>query len=154
MTYAIWGNPLFSPDRHQVRQFFQYSWRQHCQGGSLSAIESLAAEIIGFHPEFHALLELPEAELLTREWPPEDGTMNPFLHLSLHLALEEQLRIDQPPGIRAVYTHQCRLIGVEHDARHRLMECLGEVVWESQRHGTPPDPKRYWDLLQSLTQSP
>lgn len=141
---------MFSPDRDQVRQFFQHSWQQHRQGVALSGAEQLAATIIGFHPELHTLLELPEAELQAREWTPEGGVMNPFLHLSLHLALEEQLSIDHPAGIRAIYAGQCRLTGEEHEARHRLMDCLGEIIWEAQRQGTAPDQARYVELLNSL----
>ena len=43
---------------------------------------------------------IPSASL-DRDWAPKGGETNPFLHLSLHLAVAEQLAIDQPAGIVA-----------------------------------------------------
>jgi hypothetical protein len=74
--------------------------------------------------------------------------MNPFLHLSLHLAVEEQLAIDQPPGISALFRRLTAKTGSEHDAAHLVLECLGETVWQAQRHGTAPDEKIYLECLE------
>lgn len=145
---------MFDPSRDQVRLFFLHSWRKHHQDLPLSDMESLALRLINHHPEYHALLNLPEEEILAREWSPESGVMNPFLHLSLHMALEEQLNLDQPQGIRNLYQNQCRLLGDEHEARHRLLDCLGQMVWEAQRLGTQPDPQRYRELLDAIPQAP
>jgi hypothetical protein len=85
------------------------------------------------------------------EYRVEDGRTNPFLHLSMHLAIAEQLSIDQPPGIRAAYERLVRRRGDKHRAAHDVMECLGEVVWAAQRTGQalPPDEMsaRYLDCL-------
>ena len=141
---------MFDPSRDQVRRFFLQSHVKQRQGLALSAMEQMAADIVTRHPEYHALFEGDEATLLSRDWHPEEGRMNPFLHLSLHLALEEQLGIDKPPGIRAIYEQQCRLAGDEHEARHRLLDCLGQMIWECQRQGVPPNPERYLELLHKL----
>ena len=93
------------------------------------------------------MLEAPE-ESLDRDWGPESGAVNPFLHLSLHLAVAEQLSIDQPPGIRAQFERIRAAGGDEHAALHAVLECLGEVVWNAQRHGTPPDAALYIACLE------
>lgn len=136
---------MFNPSREQVRTFFCEAWRKHRAREILAGAEAVAADLIAHHPEYHALLE--EAEnAIDQEFTPETGRMNPFLHLSLHLAIAEQISIDQPPGIRATYDalRQSREV---HDAEHAVMECLGEALWHSQRHGTPLDGARYLDCL-------
>ena len=93
---------MFNPSREQVRLFFCDSWRKHREHRLLEGAEATAADLIEQHPEYHALLENPDAAV-EQEFTPEGGQMNPFLHLSLHLAIADQISIDQPPGIRAAY---------------------------------------------------
>jgi hypothetical protein len=132
---------MFNPTRDQVRNFFIESWRKHRSGEVLTAMETIAAEIVALHPEYHALVEDPDS--VERDFPPEAGQINPFLHLSLHLAIEEQLSIDQPPGIRAAFEAACARRGDRHEAMHDALECLGEMLYESQRKGTLPDAAAY-----------
>lgn len=124
---------MFTPDREQVRAFFRNAWQKHRQRGIVEGLEAIAADLVQAHPEYHALLD-GDAEALARDYPPEAGETNPFLHLSLHLAIAEQLSIDQPPGIRAAYQ---RLAATRdaHAAQHVLLECLGEAVWRASREG-------------------
>ncbi|MFT3758654.1 DUF1841 family protein [Thauera sp.] len=132
---------MFNPSRDQVRNFFIESWRKHQAREVLTPMETIAADIIGHHPEYHAIVEDPDA--IDRDFPPEDGGINPFLHLSLHLAIEEQLSIDQPPGIRAAFEAACVRHGNRHDAMHDALESLGEMLFNAQRNGTPPDAAAY-----------
>lgn len=135
---------MFNPTREQVREFFTEAWRKHRAGTVLTPLETMAADLIGLHPEYHGDLEDPEAA--ARDYPVEEGRTNPFLHLSMHLAIAEQVSIDHPPGIRAAWRS---LLGTrdEHEAAHVVMEALGEVVWEAQRLGVPLDNDRYLDLI-------
>jgi len=98
------------------------------------------------HPEYHATLDDPE-HYMDRDFTPESGDTNPFLHMSLHLAIEEQLSIDQPPGIKARYQRILNRTGSPHDAQHVVMECLAEMIWQSQRHNTAPDGVAYLECL-------
>ncbi|MCX7896282.1 MAG: DUF1841 family protein [Rhodocyclaceae bacterium] len=140
---------MFSPTRAQVREFFIGAWRKRLEHRPASPLEALAADIIAWHPEYHALLSDPEA--LMRDWTPADGVINPFLHLSLHLAIEEQLSIDQPPGIRAALGRRlARRGGDRHAALHDLLECLGETLWKAQRAGKTPDGDAYLDCVNRL----
>lgn len=136
---------MFNPSREQVRQFFCDSWRKYRERQILEGAEAVAADLIAEHPEYHALLENPEAAL-EQEFTPEGGQMNPFLHLSLHLAIADQLSIDQPPGIRAAYEALRRRLDV-HDAEHAIMDCLGETLWQAQRNGTGLDAERYLECV-------
>jgi hypothetical protein len=132
---------MFSPTRDQVRRFFIEAWRKHRQHELLTPLETIAAGIVLEHPGYHALLA--DAGALEREFRPEDGQINPFLHLSLHLAIEEQLSIDQPPGIRAAFETLHHRRGERHDAMHDVLECLGETIFEAQRDHAKPDGQAY-----------
>jgi hypothetical protein len=132
---------MFEPSRDEVRQFFSATWRKQRAGEILTPLESIAADWILEHPEYHALLGDPDGA--HAEYGPERGETNPFLHLSMHLAITEQLSIDQPPGIRAAHERLIGRLGSPHEAQHAIMDCLGQILWESQRSGTPPDTDAY-----------
>ncbi len=136
---------MFNPSREQVRTFFCEAWRKHKARQILDGAEATAADLIAEHPEYHALLEDPEAAL-HKEFTPEDGSMNPFLHLSLHLAVADQISIDQPPGIRAAY-HALRTRLDVHEAEHAILECLGETIWRAQREGGEMDAEGYLECV-------
>jgi hypothetical protein len=137
---------MFNPTRDQSREFLFDLWDKHRAGTALTPLESMALAIILEHPEYHAVLEDRE-RYLDRDWKPEGGETNPFLHLALHLAIEEQVSIDSPPGIRAAVVALTAKSGSMHDARHDVMECLAEVIWQSQRNGTSFDNAVYLDCL-------
>ena len=134
---------MFDPTREQVRDTFYEAWRKYRAGEPVVGIETLALEVILAHPEYHDALSHPER---TREKEYRDES-NPFLHMSLHVALEEQLSIDQPPGIAARFRKLLEGRGDRHEALHQALECLAETVWRAQRHGTAPDAAAYLDCL-------
>ena len=140
---------MFNPTREQVRTFFCEAWRKHRERLILEGAEAVAADLITHHPEYHVLLEDPQAAI-EKEFTPEGGQMNPFLHLSLHLAVADQLAVDQPPGIRAAYEKLRQRLDV-HDAEHAVMECLGETLWRSQRDNAPMDANAYLDCVRKRT---
>lgn len=138
---------MFAPTRDEARGFLLEAWRKYCAGEPLSGLEQTAAQLIAMHPEYHAVIAAPRQHL-DRDYRPEQGDINPFLHLSLHLAVAEQLAIDQPPGIVAHYERLRAARGDAHEALHALLECLGEVVWQAQRAGTGPDARLYLSCLE------
>lgn len=140
---------MFNPSREQVRQFFCEAWRKHRERLPLEGAEVTAADLIEHHPEYQALLENPQAAI-EQEFTPDGGQMNPFLHLSLHLAIADQISIDQPPGIRAAY-HALRARLDVHEAEHTILECLGETLWRSQSEGKPLDAVAYLACIESAT---
>jgi len=133
---------MFTPSRDEARRFLVDAWSKYRTQEPLSALEAMAAEMIVLHPEYHAVVENPE-RYVERNWQPESAEANPFLHLSLHLAVAEQLGTDQPRGIRTEFERLRAARGDEHAALHALLECLGEVIWSAQRHGTLPDAALY-----------
>ncbi len=135
---------MFNPSRDQARQFLIEAWQKRRNAAPATPLEVLAADLVQQHPEYHAALEAPDA--LGREWTPEQGESNPFLHLSLHLAIEEQLSIDQPPGIRAAF-EQLQSRTDRHEAQHAVLDCLGETIWRAQRDRTGPDGAAYLDCI-------
>lgn len=137
---------MFNPSRDQARAFLFDTWDKHRAGAALTPLESMTLAVLLEHPEYHAFLEDRE-RYVERDWHPEDGETNPFLHISMHLAIEEQVSIDQPPGIREAVTTLARRLDSEHEARHEVMECLAEIIWLAQRHGTTFDNEMYLDCL-------
>lgn len=137
---------MFSPNRDDVRKFFAVSWQKHGARAPLTSMEALAVDIVLVHPEYQMLLACEEGAMQS-EFPVEQGAMNPFLHLSLHLAIEEQLSIDQPAGLRAEFERIASRTGDRHAATHHILECLGETVWRSQRDRAPLDAHAYLECV-------
>lgn len=137
---------MFNPSRDQAREFFFESWRKFNAREPLTDLEKIAAHVIGLHPEYHPLLAVPD-RYRERDYPPELGETNPFLHLGLHLAVEEQLAIDQPHGICGHYAALLARLASEHDARHAILECLAETIWRAQRDGAGLDERFYLDCI-------
>jgi hypothetical protein len=137
---------MFNPSREQARRFLVEAWRKRRDRLPGTPLEAIAADIVALHPEYHALLEAGD-EALARDWTPEDGETNPFLHLSLHLAIEEQLSIDQPPGIRAAFEARAARHGDRHAALHDILDCLGETLWRASRERAPLDAAAYLECI-------
>ena len=133
---------MFTPSRNEARQFFIDTWRKYRNQEPLSDMEGIVVEVVSAHPEYHRVLEAPD-EFLDKDFPPEFGDVNPFLHLSMHVAIAEQLAIDQPTGIAAAFQRLQMKLASDHEARHKIMDCLGEMLWQSQRDGSPPDAASY-----------
>lgn len=137
---------MFNPSRADVRRFFFDAWARYRAQTPLEGLERTAVEIILLHPEYHPVLDDP-ARNADRDFTPEGGAMNPFLHMSLHLAVAEQLSIDQPRGIAAVYREIADRAASEHEALHVVLECLRETVWRAQRDRAAPDEAAYLDCI-------
>ena len=137
---------MFDPSRDQARDFFFETWRKYRAGEPLAGLEAIVLDVILAHPEYHAALEDPE-RFRERNYSPELGEPNPFLHLSMHLAIEEQLSIDQPFGVAGSFAALTARRGDRHEAMHDAMECLGEMVWRAQRDRAPPDAAAYLECL-------
>ncbi len=140
---------LYTQDRRGLRELFFRAWQQHRAGRPAEGAGKNIVAVILRHPEYHDLLDQPEQHA-ERDYFPELGETNPFLHLAMHIAIDEQLAIDQPPGIRTLYAGLCRHQPDEHALQHRLMECLGETLWQAGRRGTPPDARTYLDCVGHL----
>ena len=134
---------LFNPSRDEARLFLFESWRKRRAGELLTPLEDLAAQLIAKHPEYFAVLEDPQQHQ-EKDYLPEQGATNPFLHLMMHLTIEEQISIDQPAGIRVQFVRLTRKLESEHDAQHRMMECLSEMNWQAQRNRTQPHAAIYF----------
>jgi hypothetical protein len=137
---------MFAPSQHDVRRFFCETHSRQRQGLPLTPMQALAAQWIAEHPEYHAELADVDAALAA-SYAVEDGRSNPFLHLSMHLTISEQVAIDQPRGIKQAFDLLAARLGSAHEAQHQVMECLGEMIWASQRSGLPPDGHAYLDCV-------
>ena len=137
---------MFAPSPADVRRFFVETRRKRDERLPLTPLETIAADWIDAHPEYRAdLADADAAAAMT--YPAEGGRENPFLHLSMHLSISEQVSIDQPAGIRQAFLLLAARLGSQHAAQHEVMECLGRMLWESQRSGLPPDGDSYVDCV-------
>lgn len=139
---------MFTPSQLDVRRFFCETWRKHRAHEILTPMEAIALDWIVQHPEYEADLRDLDAALAA-DYSVERGQTNPFLHLSMHLTITEQLSIDQPPGIRSTYQRLAQRLDSEHEAQHQIMECLGQMIWTSQRSGLPPDGAQYLECVKA-----
>jgi hypothetical protein len=137
---------MFNPSRDEVRRFFCEAWRKQNAAQPITPIEAIAIDWIARHPEYHALLSDHETALST-DFSADGPGANPFLHLSMHLSVTEQLQIDQPPGIRAAWQAILLATGDEHQAAHRVIDALAETLWEAQRDGKPPSNELYLERI-------
>ena len=136
---------MFTPSSDDVRRFFCEAYRKQRSGEILSPMDAIAADWIVQHPEYDEVL-LDADAALARDYSVEGGQANPFLHLSMHLSIAEQVSIDQPPGIRDACSALTNRLGA-HEAHHQIMECLGEMIWKSQRDGAQPDGAAYVECV-------
>lgn len=137
---------MFNPSQDDVRRFFCATYSKHRANQILTPLEAIARDWLLQHPEYDEAFSDVDAALAA-DYKVEGGKSNPFLHLSMHLSITEQISIDQPPGIRAAFTALAQRRGSEHEAHHEIMECLGEMIWSAQRNGTPPDGAAYVDCV-------
>ncbi|MBK1614284.1 hypothetical protein CKO44_12480 [Rubrivivax gelatinosus] len=137
---------MFQPNQADVRRFFCGAYAKYREGAPVDPMEAIATRWIAEHPEYHAELADLEAALAA-DYRIDAGRTNPFLHLSMHLSIEEQCGIDQPTGIRQAVSLLAARRNSLHDAHHEVMECLGEMLWTSQRSGLPPDGQAYIEAV-------
>ena len=137
---------MYQPTRDQSRQLFFNTWRKYRQQETLSGLEVIALEVILLHPEYQEILNDPE-QYIDKDYSPEMGATNPFLHMVMHVAIKEQLSINQPIGICERFDRLLKITGNEHDAMHQTMECLAEMIWQAQRSQTAPDESIYFECL-------
>ncbi len=140
---------LFTQDRTRTRQMFRSAWQKHSKGEVLEPLEKQVATLLEEHPEYHKLLEGSD-DLLDHDFTAEDGHENPFLHLSLHLALREQVGTDRPAGIASITRSLLLKHGEGHTVEHMMIEKLGLYLWEAQRQSREPDEQAYLHSLREL----
>jgi hypothetical protein len=141
---------LYNPSRDQARQFLFDAWAKFKQQSILTDLEKIAVEVIQMHPEYQGILDAPEHHM-SQQYFPEMGETNPFLHISLHLSVIEQISINQPIGIAQAYANLLEKHQDKHLAQHDILDCLAETIWQAQRNHSPLDSAHYLSLLQQKT---
>ena len=137
-------------DRDSGRTFFLEVWGKHKKRLPLEALEKIVLDVILQHPEYHAILEQDEKEISAMEFTPEMGMTNPFLHMGMHITIQEQIGSNRPSGITALYQQLLPKYPSAHDLEHIMMECLGESLWLAQRNNTLPDEAQYLEQVKKL----
>lgn len=138
---------IFGQDRNELRQMYADAWNKHCNKLPLSPLETQIADVISIHPEYHGDVS---GDNLDRDYTPDGGQTNPFLHMGLHLGIREQVSTNRPAGIAGVHAALAARLGDVHTAEHQMIECLAETLWEAQSGNRPPDEARYLERLRQL----
>jgi len=139
---------IFGQDRAQLRRMYAEAWRKQCEKSPLSPLESQIAAIVEWHPEYHGEVTNDDLE---RDYSPDGGRTNPFLHMGLHLGIREQVATNRPAGIARIYESLTAKTGDPHVAEHHMIECLAETLWEAQSQNSAPDERKYLERLERLT---
>jgi len=142
---------LFSNDRTELRQIFFNAWQKQKQSLPLEPMEQIIVNVIKLHPEYHTFFDKSDSNI-NKDFSPEMGQVNPFLHLSMHISIHEQLSVNQPIGITDAFNQLLEKTKDPHEAEHILMDCLGEMIWKAQRENSAPDEKLYFQCIQKQTQ--
>ena len=140
---------MFGNDRLQMRQVFVEAWRKQRDGVSMEPLERMVASVVLAHPEYQGLLTDPE-QALHKEFSPEGGETTPFLHMAMHISLQEQVSTDRPAGITGLYQRLTQRLGDVHAAEHHLMECLAHMLWEAQVNQRLPDEQAYLECVRQI----
>ena len=140
-------------NRAQLRRVYVEAWRKFSAREPLQPYESQIAAVVAEHREYVPFLEA-EDSAVTAEFPPEAGRENPFLHMSLHLAIREQVATDRPAGIAQAHRALAARLGDAHAAEHAMLGVLGETLWEAQARGTNPDERTYLERIERLVREP
>lgn len=136
---------MSASERENMRKIFFDVWEKYQKKELLEPLEAHILSIIIKHPEYHEFLTRPEN--LEHDHFQEQ---NPFLHMSLHIALEEQITTDRPAGIKAIYSKLCVALQDRHVVEHKMMDCLASILWDAQTSGKMPDEKKYLEKLLSV----
>lgn len=136
---------MHSSEREQTRQVFFTAWQKHRQQLPIEPLEAQLIDVMLMHPEHHSLLDHPD-DFLNKDFV----EVNPFLHLSLHIALREQINTDRPFGISEIYQKLAAKLNDTHETEHRMMECLAHALWEIQQSEKPFEEKEYLKKLRKI----
>ncbi|MDH5731886.1 MAG: DUF1841 family protein [Gammaproteobacteria bacterium] len=140
---------IFSQDRGELRKFILSAWQKQINKQPIEPLEQIIVQVLGEHSEYHALFE-NEDKALGKDFSAEFNEVNPFLHIALHISIIEQLSTDQPPGVREAFQSIMAKLGDEHEATHRMMDVLAEIIWTAQDQQSMPDMKNYLARLQAI----
>ncbi len=140
---------IFGQDRDQLRKIWFEAWKNYYSGKPLIPLHQELVNIIKLHPEYQLIFDNPDL-YIGKEYLPEFGETNPFLHMSMHQGIHEQLSSGRPKGIRKVYTQLCNQMGDTHDTEHAMMESFAETLWQAQRNASLPDEKAYLKRIKKL----
>lgn len=137
---------MFTQERQDLRAFYFDCWSKYQKKQPLDPLEQQIVFQIEQHPEYQAFFESRE-KCLDKDFFFGFESANPFLHLGLHLALEDQIKTNRPHGIQTLYQNACKKHEA-HTVAHHFMQCLAEALQEAR--GGMPDEREYLSKLHNV----
>ena len=138
---------IFGQDRNELRKMYADAWQKHLERLPMSPLEVQIAAVVEWHPEYHGDVT---SDNLDRDYTPDGGQANPYLHMGLHLSIREQVATNRPPGIAGIHESLSTKTGDAHVTEHQMIECLAETLWDAQNQNAPPDERKYLERLRRL----
>jgi hypothetical protein len=138
---------IFGQDRNELRKMYSDAWKKHRDAVPMTPLETQISAVVEWHPEYH---DDVTSDDLDKDYAPDGGKTNPFLHMGLHLGIREQVATDRPAGIAGILASLTAMSGDAHAAEHQMIDCLAETLWEAQSHNSPPDEQKYLERLRRL----
>lgn len=139
---------IFGEDRNELRKMYKDAWKKRCDESPLTPLEAQISDVVEWHPEYHGDVT---SDKLDKDYTPDGGQTNPFLHMGLHLGIREQVATNRPAGISGIFATLAGKLGDAHAAEHQMIDCLAETLWEAQSQNTAPDEQNYLQRLHQLT---
>ena len=138
---------IFGQERDELRKMYADAWKKQCAKTPLTPLEAQITAVVEWHPEYH---DDVTSDDLNKDYTPDGGQTNPFLHMGLHLGIREQVATNRPAGISGIFSALLAKIGDAHDAEHQMIDCLAETLWEAQSQNSAPDEQKYLERLHRL----
>lgn len=135
---------MYTNNREAFRDAFYTAWQKYLKKMPLEPVESALCDIISIHPEYHDHLNSKAYQ--AENYEPEE---NPFIHMSLHQSIREQLKVNRPAGIREIKSQLMENYLDEHTVEHIMMECLAKILWQAQQKGILPSEEEYMRELKT-----
>ena len=136
---------MFTSDRSKQRQYLKQAWGKYTRHEQLEPLELQLSKIVEKHPEYQNIINN-----LDSDYFPEHGQTNPFLHINLHLTLQDQIKMDQPKGIKKIHTKLLVKVKDSHEVEHMMMEHIAEMIFNAQKNNSAFNLDGYIQALKEL----
>lgn len=131
------------------RQHYGMVWQLALAGAPLTIEQMRLVRVMQEHPEYRSIWDNPEEASAGLEDLTEP---NPFLHVTAHMMVEEQIAGRNPPDVAVVVSRLTRSGDSRHEAIHKVANVLMGEVWDVLAKKREFDREKYVRRLGELLQ--
>ena len=122
-------------------------WQAAKHGGTFQGDDAQQVQAMCDHPEYYEIWD--HANEFGQEPMTVDG-VNPLMHVTMHVVVENQAALGQPPEVRAVLAYRASQHLPRHDAVHAIANELARGLWHALHDRAPFDNDAYRARLAKL----